>query len=508
MQVANDETEYRDDSHITGPSYIDQSKVPSAVKRLSTWIRHKMFGKDVREAIARGIEKSSEISQNAVDVANDTASRQDDVDQSQKDFEDRYNNQIAGNTDINEVIDARKPVGKEAYKTVGKRLNAMDATLNDNLLSQDNVNALSALNSYYFDSKTQVGGTMPDYIKDAADDYVAMLKNNADDVLFGFITDDHYQSGNYTPRSLNHYSWFAEIARQIEPDFVVVGGDNINGDINYDYNQRAYQRVTETLNGQINSTAPIFWLTGNHDSGNGQVGRTPDKVILQDEMKEYLNTKNCPYGEVRDDDSLYFYKDLTDKKLRIIGLDGFDLPESLDSNGELHYNNLLQSGYQQKQIDFLVQALKLPDSDWQVIVFCHTPLSGNSTSEALLTGKQFNSDLVRGVLNAFEQGSTYSGDNSSEGDLPAKIEVDFTEQGKGTLIGEVTGHTHSDRNIKWNGINFITRNKASAFNIDRENDRLGSLDETAFDFVGINYAKRNMTFYRLGHGDPTLVVKY
>ena len=105
--MANDKTEYRDESHITEASDVDQSKVPSAIKKVATWIRQKMYGEDVRESIARGIEKSSEVAQNAVNVANDTASRQDNVDQSQKNFEDRYNEQIAGNTDLNEVIDAR-----------------------------------------------------------------------------------------------------------------------------------------------------------------------------------------------------------------------------------------------------------------------------------------------------------------------------------------------------------------------------------------------------------------
>lgn len=44
--MANDKTEYRDESHITEASRIDQSKVPSAIKKLSTWIRQKMYGEE------------------------------------------------------------------------------------------------------------------------------------------------------------------------------------------------------------------------------------------------------------------------------------------------------------------------------------------------------------------------------------------------------------------------------------------------------------------------------
>lgn len=482
------------------PKDYDSSEVDPRVKIRSRAVGDKYvakYGEDVREAMREGIEIGSVTANQSIQKADESNERSKQTDQ-------RLDDAIGGLTKDSEVAESRRGVDGTQYPVLSKRLTGELGQL----ISPDNIEALQGLNSYYYDDKTQVGGSMPAFIQSAADGYIDMLKSNADDVLFGFITDDHYQSGNYTPRSLNHYSWFAEVARQIEPDFIIAGGDNINGSISHEYNQQAYRRITAALNGQVNSLAPVFWLVGNHDSGNAQVGRTPDKVILQDEMKKYFNTRGCPLGEVRDGDSLYFYKDFEDKKLRVIGLDGFDLPESLDSNGELHYNNLLQSGYQQKQINFLANALKLPANDWQVIVFCHTPLSGSDASESLLQDKQFNSNLVRGVLNAFEQGSTYSGDNSSEGDLPAKIEVDFTEQGKGTLIGEVTGHTHSDRNIKWNGINFITRNKASTFNIDRESDRLGTLDETAFDFVGINYAKRSMTFYRLGLGDPMLSVTY
>lgn len=486
------------------PKDYDRSEVDPRVLIRSKAVGDKAvakYGEDVREAMREGIEISSATANQSVQKADESNERSKKTDQ-------RLDDSIGGLTKDSEVAESRRGVDGTEYPVLSKRLTAELGQL----LSSENANGLDALDNYYYDDKTQVGGTMPSYIQTAADKYIETLKNNADDVLIGFITDDHYQAGTFTPKSLNHYSWFAEVARQLEPDFVIAGGDNINGDISYNYNQDAYKRVTATLNGQISPTAPIFWLNGNHDNGNGQAGRTPSTVISRNEMKQYFNTKGCPFGEVRDGGSLYFYKDFTDKKLRVIGLDGFDLPESTDSDGSLHYTTLNQGGYQQKQITFLAKALKLPANDWQVIIFCHTPLSGADTSESLLAStqdaRQFNDNLVRGILNAFEQGTSFSGDNTNSSDLPAKIAVDFTDQGKGTLIGEITGHMHTDKNLKWNGINFVARQKATAFNYGNDIPRLDSIEETAFDFIGINYSKRSMTFYRLGYGNSMLSVTY
>src|SRR5699024_5162651 len=54
-------------------------------------------------------------SNEANERSKDTAGRQTDV-------ENRFDDQIAGNTDIDEVIDARRPEGEEAYPTLRKRL--------------------------------------------------------------------------------------------------------------------------------------------------------------------------------------------------------------------------------------------------------------------------------------------------------------------------------------------------------------------------------------------------
>ena len=89
--------------------------IPESIKKLANKVRNEIYGRDVRESIAQSMEVSGETSNEANERSKDTAGRQTDV-------ENRFDDQIAGNTDIDEVIDARRPEGGESYPTLRKRL--------------------------------------------------------------------------------------------------------------------------------------------------------------------------------------------------------------------------------------------------------------------------------------------------------------------------------------------------------------------------------------------------
>lgn len=110
--------EYRDPTPISPrePEY-DKTKVSKEVANYSKQVREKIKGHDVREALARNSEIADIKAEDAVATSYDTKTRQDDV-------ENRFDDQIAGNTDIDEVIDARRPEGEEAYPTLRRRLDA------------------------------------------------------------------------------------------------------------------------------------------------------------------------------------------------------------------------------------------------------------------------------------------------------------------------------------------------------------------------------------------------
>lgn len=89
--------------------------IPENIKQLANKVRNEIYGRDVRESIAQSMEVSGETSNEANERSKDTDARQTDV-------ENRFDDQIAGNTDIDEVIDARRPEGGESYPTLRKRL--------------------------------------------------------------------------------------------------------------------------------------------------------------------------------------------------------------------------------------------------------------------------------------------------------------------------------------------------------------------------------------------------
>ena len=112
----------RDTSGL-GPIEYDQSKVPTLIRKHADDVRTKTYGQEVREAQARNAELAGLIADEARSTANSASVLSTDT-------QNRFNDQIAGNTDINEVIDARKPFGATAFGTLGQRIQTIEDNLN------------------------------------------------------------------------------------------------------------------------------------------------------------------------------------------------------------------------------------------------------------------------------------------------------------------------------------------------------------------------------------------
>ena len=105
----------RDTSGL-GPIEYDQSKVPQLIRKHADNVRTKTYGQEVREAQARNAEYAGLI-------ASEAEIKADNANLLSQDTQNRFNDQIAGNTNINEVIDARRAFGSDsAYTTLGNRL--------------------------------------------------------------------------------------------------------------------------------------------------------------------------------------------------------------------------------------------------------------------------------------------------------------------------------------------------------------------------------------------------
>lgn len=129
-----DSVEYNDPTANNFPNDYDSSQVDSRTALRTKSIRNKMYGKDVREGIAEGVEISSVVS----GQANTNASSAKSIAQ---DTQDRFNAQINGQDKDNEAKDARVSTADgKTYNVLKDRLDAIDKKPQaavDNLQIQD-----------------------------------------------------------------------------------------------------------------------------------------------------------------------------------------------------------------------------------------------------------------------------------------------------------------------------------------------------------------------------------
>ncbi|MFS7413350.1 hypothetical protein AB6889_12160 [Carnobacterium maltaromaticum] len=89
------------------------------------FVRSKLFGKHVREALARGILIASIDANEAKDIARIANAKSDETSERQDELEERWETVLAETTDGAEVIDARTDIYGVAHKTLKRRMDAM-----------------------------------------------------------------------------------------------------------------------------------------------------------------------------------------------------------------------------------------------------------------------------------------------------------------------------------------------------------------------------------------------
>lgn len=506
--MADDKTEYRDESHINVASDVDQSKVPSTIKKLATWIRQKMYGEDVRESIARGIEKSSEVAQSAVDTANDTASRQDESEKIVQNTSDNVNNVLseitdnAGDSAAPEVIAARND-GVKIYGTLQERLNQKVAVSTD-YQSSDTINPIF-------------------------NDEIDRVKSQVDSAKFNLLvnTDAHYDNrsdlgkpiqyqgaGSY---SMDHLS--NTVALGTEVDAVIANGDNTQGDNwNPGTTEKEMSIITNKLMDNIDSD--VFMILGNHDTddvslqyplaslSSDERGK-PELTVSESAVKASYRTSELHNGEVRNGNSLYFYKDYPDKKIRLIGINTQDTQELVDENGVIKYPRFVSYVISQEQLEWIANvALKTTPSDYHVVMIGHAPLTNDATTPA--TGTMMypttitNLSTLATVIDAFTAGSKVQATNDFVQDYQVDVTADFTTRGAGVFVGYFCGHAHQQKLVDYHTFKICILLNSLAWTgspSTGKTRRIGTAKEDAQTIVSIDTETRTVSL--IGFGSAT-----
>ncbi|MEE6728361.1 hypothetical protein PS421_01385 [Pediococcus pentosaceus] len=338
----------------------------------------------------------------------------------------------------------------------------------NNVVTIDYLNKL--INNFVVDvpENMDIGGELTPEMKNIADNFISALPK--DGFKFLMVTDSHYEDTAFPlpglgyphgKESLWHLSIVDYLANYV--DVVVAGGDNTNG-MTFDYTHTvADQDLFATKLLDTPGKADKFLLKGNHDDGSPimRYGTTmpdgtlkmgsaqPSDVMTDDDFKEVFRTSQQLYNEQRQDgDSLYFYKDYPDSKIRLIGLDSFDVPtDTVNDDGTLTHMRYITTSFSNKQLNWLIsEALMNVPEDYQVIITTHCPQVGGDLAEDP-ESTWYNHELLQGILDSFVKGTSYTGQSPAETpkEMFAKVSTNFTGQGPRVIAGYYVGHYHEER---------------------------------------------------------------
>ncbi|WKF70453.1 metallophosphoesterase [Pediococcus pentosaceus] len=312
-------------------------------------------------------------------------------------------------------------------------------------------------------------------------------------------------------RSLNHIKnalSFADVS-----DLIILNGDNNNSDtVSLDGVKKDIETLVDVfLDEPLDYKTDRFIGIGNHDDGSTRRRLLANNLLAQDNylhdayFREAYRTGELLNGETRNKDSLYFYKDYPDKKIRFILIDTNDIPEGVnDANGSQKFDRWGTHTVRQEQMNWLANvALANVPSDYHVVVMGHTPLNANyeggwhDTIDNDDIRGYHNLTLVADMLNAFRDGGKAE-INSTDTSFPLNITADFTTQGPRNLVGYFCGHTHRDAVTTYNKLSIIEV-ACSVFYDNVKSRFVETATEDGFDVIQIDTTNRNVNIHGFGY---------
>lgn len=294
---------------------------------------------------------------------------------------------------------------------------------------------------------------------------------------FSFITDTHGDRGEYA--TLMNIEAFRKLGTGNLLDFGIHAGDMTTGE--YEdlssgktlYNLEFYTKMLTDTN------IPTLILRGNHDCNT----RKGAEVAISGKQFYETALKHLENEVVFNKDDLggdYYYKDLEDKKIRVCALNAF--------NGE-NYEFI----FGDKQLEFVAKEVldlsnKENPEEWQILFLSHTVDESEAHNET-----PSDNEKLYSIINAFQEGKKETIGN---------IEVDYTNQGKGTVIAIITGHHHLDSTIIKNNLLIITVRSAS-LTYDRlaKNGQTYDEEDLCFDVFTIDKESKTIYTTRVGRGN-------
>lgn len=241
----------------------------------------------------------------------------------------------------------------------------------------------------------------------------------------------------------------------------------------------------------------LVYCEGNHDRG-----------IIDEQFithQEYYNLvvrhwKDNP-NVVSEYPNTYYYRNYPDKKIRVICLTLYNMSDNEEDT--YPYNDYC--GYDQTQMEWLCNDALQLEAGWSAVILVHsapvTTAEGNTGN-----GDAGNNPLVlRSILESFMNGTNETITHTSEaagGFFNINITTDFATQGARPLIGVFSGHTHLDRTVKINDINYEAICCGYIDIVEYSGNRgtryANEISAVCFDIGVINKTYKTVTLTRVG----------
>lgn len=363
-------------------------------------------------------------------------------------------------------------------------------------------------------------GKLPSYWENAVNTVITTIRGlHADPKnipLFAYFSDCHIRPNATTPNPGHTGTLAAMVMNACQIPFAVCCGDVARSDGNGLTSEDDMKQCFVAAN---NNFAPIGWhrllqTQGNHDGSWGTAnGKTYAYQMDSAQLYDYIYRKqeaasNHVFGG---GDKSYFYVDDTEHKIRIIMLNCLWCEMPYNADGTAAFDRQHYFGYGQAQLTWLATTALNVESDWVIFIGTHVPpldmYRGESYQE-YRTKWTRDIELLRGILSAYENKTTYSGSytkNTSRGEgdwANVSVSVDFSGA-LGRIAGFFCGHCHVDT-INTGDLPFpvitITSDGDISYDGAEENRVLGTDNEHAIDFVTINKVTQSVTLTRLGVG--------
>ena len=363
-------------------------------------------------------------------------------------------------------------------------------------------------------------GKMPSYWNNAVNTAISTIRGLQEDPdnipLFAYFSDCHIRPNATTPNPGHTGTLAAMVMNACQIPYAVCCGDSARSDGN---GLTEESQMVDCFDAANRNFAPIGWhrllqTQGNHDGSWGTAnGKTYTYQMDSTQLYDYIYRKQEAANShvFGGGDKSYFYVDDTEHKIRIIMLNSLWCEMPYNADGTAAFDRQHYFGYGQAQLTWLATTALNVESDWVIFIGTHVPpldmYRGESYQE-YRTKWTRDIELLRGILSAYENKTTYSGSytkNTSRGEGDwANVSVSVNFSGAlGRIAGFFCGHCHVDT-INTGDLPFpvitITSDGDISYDGTEENRVLGTDNEHAIDFVTINKVTQSVTLTRLGVG--------